>query len=120
MNYFGQINTASPEIEFYQNERYSEKSINNSIKSNKQNHHFNLNYFSSLGQYNTKFIGYFFDYNKFGWQNKYNNYVLASSYSGSILGARDFEIAANYLIGDNSIDRDQNNQQVHNSNYNSR
>ena len=78
MNYFGQINTAAPEIEFYQDERYSEKSVNNTIKSYKQNHHFNLNYFSSLGQYNTKFIGYFFDYNKYGWRNKYNNYSSSS------------------------------------------
>jgi hypothetical protein len=120
MNYFGQVNTAAPKIEFYQNERYSEKSVNNTIKSYKQNHHFNLNYFSAIGQYNTKFIGYFFDYKKFGWRNKYNNYILASSYRGSIFGAPDFEIAANYLIGDNSIDREQNNQQVHNSSYNSR
>ncbi len=117
INYFGQFNTSTPEIEFYQDERYSDKSLNNTIKTKKQNHHVNLNYFSSIGQYNAKFIGYFFDYEKAGWRNRYDNYILSANYRGAILGGRDYDFTISYLNGNNNVDRDQNEEQVHNSAY---
>jgi outer membrane cobalamin receptor len=117
MNYFGQFNSSAPEIEFYQGELYADKSRNNAIKTKKQNHHFNINYLTSIGQYNAKFMGYFFDYDKPGLGNKYNNLIFAGSYRGSIWGTKDFDLSANYLSGENEFRREQANDQVHVSGY---
>jgi hypothetical protein len=93
---------------------------NESIKSRKQNHHFNLNYFTEDDQINAKFIGYFFDYNKPGWNNQYDNLIISGNYRGTIFNMQDFELMANYLLGNNSIIRETGTSENHDFQYETR
>ncbi|TFG97810.1 MAG: hypothetical protein E4H13_10520, partial [Calditrichales bacterium] len=50
INYFGNLGTVSPEIEFYRSEQYGEKTATAAVKTIKQNHHLTFNYFNTNGQ----------------------------------------------------------------------
>jgi outer membrane receptor protein involved in Fe transport len=105
VNYFGQINGWSPIIEFFPDERFSRKTKNNQIKTNKHNHNLSLNYFTQNGQLSTRFIGYFFDYEKPFWISDYNNFLSALSYRGKLFGSDDFDINVSHLFSRSQISR---------------
>jgi outer membrane receptor protein involved in Fe transport len=105
VNYFGQINGWSPVIEFFPGERFSRKTRNDQIKTAKQNHNISLNYFTQNGQLSTKFIGYFFNYEKPFWISDYNNFLTALSYKGKLFGSDDFDINVSHLFSRNQISR---------------
>jgi outer membrane receptor protein involved in Fe transport len=117
INYFGQFNYSTPEIEFFPDEKYGSKTRSNNITTRKQNHHLTINYLNSQGQFSSKFLGYFFDYNKPSWQNDHNNYIFALSYKGSIIDIDDLDISANYSRADDNIQRSPLNDYTYDSNY---
>jgi outer membrane cobalamin receptor len=104
-NYFGMWNEILPEIEFYESERFSDKTEGQSISLTKQNHHIGLNYFTETGQLTTKLIGYFFDYSKADWTDTRNNLLLASSFKGDLFGLTEMDISLNYTNNSNKIKR---------------
>ena len=105
VNYFGQFNSFFPQIEYFPDELFSERTENNNIETTKQNHNVNLNYFFKNGQFNTKFIGYFFDYQKPAWENSRKNYLISSSYKGSLLHLNDFEVSGSYFTSKDNLVR---------------
>jgi outer membrane receptor protein involved in Fe transport len=106
LNYFGNLGTISPEIEYYQSERFDDnKSETTQAKTIRQNHHFSLDYFTDSGQYTAKVLGYLMDYEKPEWTTKRKNMMLAGSYKGAILAVEDFDFILNYLYGDDMVDR---------------
>lgn len=105
VNYFGQFNSFFPEIEYFPDELFSERTENKNIETTKQNHNINLNYFLRNGQFNTKFIGYFFDYQKPSWKNSRENYLVATSYKGSFLHLNDIEISGSYFASQDNLAR---------------
>lgn len=107
INYFGQFNQFSPEIEYFPDEKYSDKTSSRDIKTEKQNHHLNFNYFLQSGQLTSTFIGYFLTYDKPAWTSKFNNYLSALTYKGTILGVNNFDINLNYLNSNNKVFREQ-------------
>jgi len=106
IGYFGQINKMKPEIEYFQDELYAEKSLNNTITTNKQNHMVSLNYFIPSGYLNTQFIGYKFDYSKDFWKSNYATYSASASYKGNILKLKDWDILLNYIRAEDRIQRE--------------
>ncbi len=48
---------------------------------------------------------YFFDYKKPAWKSKYKNYLGAASYTGDILGVKDFVIHLSNIYSDDEIRR---------------
>ena len=117
LNYFGQVNTLTPEIEYFQGEQFEEKTVNSLIKTSKQNHHISLDYISDQGHLSNKIIGYFLNYRKPFWQNRRSNLLAASNYRGSIFGWNDFDLSANYLFSDDRIGRTVNNRVKYNYNF---
>jgi outer membrane receptor protein involved in Fe transport len=105
LSYLGQINSFLPEIEYFPGERFSDKTLNNSIKTTKQHHHFNMNYFTSGGLINGKIISYFLDYNKPFWKSSKKNYLASFSYRGSLLTVHDFDFNWNVYSSDDVLDR---------------
>ncbi|MFQ5584552.1 MAG: TonB-dependent receptor plug domain-containing protein, partial [Calditrichia bacterium] len=105
INYFGQINSFIPEIEYFPGESFSDKTPATSIKTAKQNHSLNLNYFTHGGIINAKFIGYFLDYTKPFWESNRKNYLLAFSYKGALLGMKDFDFVWNVFRSDAQLKR---------------
>jgi outer membrane receptor protein involved in Fe transport len=105
VNYYGQVNSMSPQIEYFPDERFTEKTTNTAITTDKQNHIVNLNYFGEKGQISSHFIGYLFKYNKPLWNSIYRNYLFDASYQGEILGLKDFEIGINQLFTQDKITR---------------
>ena len=57
------------------------------------------------------------DYEKPGWENRYNNYVLAGNYKGDISGLSDLDMSVNYLYGDNEVIRSASEQSEYGSAY---
>jgi len=104
-NYFGQFNSFFPQIEYFPDELFSERTENKNIETTKQNHNINLNYFFKNGQFSTKFIGYFFDYQKPAWENSRENYLISTSYKGSLLHINDFEINGSYFTSADNLVR---------------
>ena len=105
VNYFGNLGTVSPQIEFYRSEQYGEKSTTTAVKTIKQNHHLTLNYFNTDGQFTGKVMGYLLDYDKPQWKNIRKNMFIAAAYKGAIFDFRDFDLNIDYLYGDDVIDR---------------
>jgi outer membrane cobalamin receptor len=104
-NYFGQFNKISPEIEYYENERFDVKTKNPSIKVNRQNHNFSMHYLSKKGVLSGKLLSYIFDYDKPFWKSKRQNHILALDYNGEFFGLRQFNISANQLYSNVEYDR---------------
>lgn len=77
VSYFGQYNQMRPEIEFFSEERFQEKTRAEFVESKKMNHNFNLDYLFNGGQIRAKIFNYRFDYTKPYWQNKRNNMLYA-------------------------------------------
>ncbi len=77
VSYFGQYNEMRPEIEFFTEERFEEKTKAEYIESKKMNHNLNLDYLFHGGQLRAKVFNYRFDYTKPYWQNKRNNMLYA-------------------------------------------
>ncbi|MEJ2634780.1 MAG: TonB-dependent receptor [Calditrichia bacterium] len=117
LSYFGQANSLAPQIEYFPNERFSEKTTNNAITSSKQNHMVNLSYFNRSGQFSGHFIEYLLDYEKPLWQSNYKNYLISTSYKGEILGLKDFDISVDYLYGKDNILRRPQGSSEYNSSY---
>ncbi len=117
IGYFGQINFMEPEIEFFPGEKYAAKSLNAAIQTKKQNHHLNANFVLTDGSLNAKAMGYLLDYKKPGWENRYNNYILAGNYKGAILPISDLDLSVNYLYGDNQIIRTESAKTRYSSSY---
>ena len=107
LNYFGQINELSPTIEYFPGERFSEKSTNHRIGTKKQNHNLTLNYFMEKGQWSSRFIGYYFQYEKPFWKSEYRSYLGATSYRGEIFGIRNIDFQVNHLFSKDRVDRNQ-------------
>jgi hypothetical protein len=97
LGYFGQINFTEPEIEFFPGEKYAVKTLNTHIQSKKQNHHLDANIVLDDGNFNTKAMAYLLDYKKPGWENRYDNYVLAGNYKGDILDLSDLDLSVNFM-----------------------
>lgn len=106
LNYYGSLNTMSPEIELFPSERFEEKTKNEQIRTVRQNHHLTLFYTTPKSQYMTKVIGYLLDYDKPDWQNKRKNLLVAGNFKGSIFDIDNFDISLNYLFNDDVITRD--------------
>ncbi len=105
IGYFGQYNSLKPEIEYFQNELYSDKTRNPKINTSRQNHILNLNYVLSAGYMNAQFIGYFLNYDKPYWSSEYVTYSFAASYKGEILKLKDFDFLINQLFAKDKISR---------------
>lgn len=105
LSYFGQYHSFSPEIEYFSNEKYSDKTPNKQITTHRQNHLLTLNYFTTHGQYLTRILTYFTSYRKPFWKNDDLNLLSVLSYTGEILGARDFSINVNHFYTQNQITR---------------
>lgn len=103
LNYFGQISSFSPEIEFFPGEQYSDKTANTNIETAKQNHHVSLSYFTKRGQLSARFLSYLYDYSKPLWESKYNNYLSALTYQGSLIGINNLDININHFYSDDKI-----------------
>ena len=103
LNYFGQLSSFSPEIEFFPGEQYTNKTTNNNIETSKQNHHVSLSYFTRKGQLSARFLSYFYDYSKPSWESEYNNYLSALTYQGSIMGIKNLDININHFYSDDKI-----------------
>ncbi len=106
INYFGQFNEFSPQIEYFPGERFTAKTTNDNITSSKNNHSLGLNYFTETGQFTGHFIGYFFKYAKPDWNSDYQNLLFSGGYRGNILGAKDFEINVSQLHGNDNVYRE--------------
>jgi outer membrane receptor protein involved in Fe transport len=117
INYFGQYNHSTPEIEFFPDEKYSSKTKSDNITTEKQNHHLTLSYINSQGQFSSKFLGYFFDYNKPSWENLHNNYIFSLGYKGNLLGVTELDLTANYSRADDNIQRTPLEDYTYNSEY---
>jgi len=105
INYFGQYSALNPVVEYFPGERYSEKSLNKQIDTEKQNHHLNLYYMGDEGVFNAKFIGYFFDYQKPFWEDRRDNLLFSVNYQGNLWGLRDFNFNVNQLVSNDEIFR---------------
>ena len=106
VSYFGQMNNLSPNIEYFSSEQHqAEKLENDQIDTKKQNHNLNLSYFLENAQINTRFIGYYFKYDKPFWESEYRNYLSAASYKGQLLGMKDFDILISHLPSRNKFSR---------------
>ncbi len=107
LNYFGQFNTIKPGIEFFPGEALlAQKTENDLIEVRKQNHNVALNFYLAEGEISTRFYGYFLDYQKPAWQDKRNNYLLAGSFKGRLLGISNLDLNLHYLIGDDAIEQE--------------
>lgn len=104
-NYFGQISQIAPEIEYFENERFDEKTKNPSIDVNRQNHNLSMHYLSTRGVLSAKILSYLFDYNKPFWKSERQNHILALDYNGDLFGLKQFNVSANQLIGKVDYDR---------------
>jgi len=120
LGYFGQINFTEPEIEFFPGEKYAVKTLNTHIQSKKQNHHLDANIVLDDGNFDTKAMAYLLDYKKPGWENRYDNYVLAGNYKGDILDLSDLDLSVNYLYGDNRVIRSESVSSRYSSSYTSK
>jgi len=105
LNYFGQYNSFFPKIEYFPGELFSDRTENKNIETTKQNHHLNLNYFLTNGSLNTKFLGYFFDYQKPAWKNSRENYMFSMSYKGSLGNINDIEMNGSYFASKDNLVR---------------
>ena len=105
LSYFGQLNSFSPEIEYFPDEKYSDKTSNQQISTRRQNHLLTLNYFTQNGQYLGRFISYFTDYQKPFWKNDYRNFLSILSYTGDIFGSKDFSFNINHFYTHNEVNR---------------
>jgi outer membrane receptor protein involved in Fe transport len=105
LSYFGQLNSFSPEIEYFPDEKYSDKTSNQQISTRRQNHLLTLNYFTHDGQYLGRFISYFTDYQKPFWKNVYRNFLSIVSYTGDIFGSKDFSFNINHFYTHNEVNR---------------
>jgi outer membrane cobalamin receptor len=101
INYFGQYSEMKPTIEYFPGERFSEKTKNSSINTEKQNHNLNVDYYNSLGQFSLKFFAYNFKYDKPMWINDRNNYLFAFSY----FGKNDLNVTLSNLEGFDEVKR---------------
>jgi hypothetical protein len=90
----------------FPSERFDAKSSSRLIKTQKQNHHLSLNYYTNQGHYGAKLIGYFLDYDKPDWINQRKNFMLAGAYQGDLLFIKNLDIALNYLYNDDVIRRE--------------
>jgi outer membrane cobalamin receptor len=118
INYFGQFNRSQPEIEYYTDERYSDvKTTSSEIETVKHNHQLNLNYFTDTGQLTGKLLGYYLDYSKPFWANRYANLISAMDYKGSILGSPEWDMNISHLYSDNRVSRDPVGNSVFHSDY---
>jgi outer membrane cobalamin receptor len=106
IGYFGQLYSMKPEIEYFQDELYAEKSLNNTITTQKQNHIVSLNYFIPSGYLNTQFIGYKFDYTKDFWKSNYSTYSVSASYKGDIFKLKEWDILINSMLTEDRIQRE--------------
>ena len=77
VSYFGQYNEMRPEIEFFTEERFEEKTKAEYVESKKMNHSLSLDYLFDKGQLRIKVFNYRFDYTKPYWKNKRNNMLYA-------------------------------------------
>lgn len=106
LNYFGQVNSNKPGIEFFPGEVLdSTKTENAQVDIFKQNHNLRMDYYLSEGQLSARVFGYVLDYQKPSWQNLRQNLIVAGSYRGTLLGAEDLDLMLNYQIGKDDIER---------------
>ena len=106
LNYFGQVNSNKPGIEFFPGEQLDpEKSLNDEVDILKQNHNLRFDYYLPSGQLSARIFGYLLDYEKPAWQNKRKNIIAAGLYRGNLLGASDVDLMLNYQVGEDDINR---------------
>ncbi len=105
LGYFGQYNTMRPDIEYFQDEQYAEKTTNSSINTKKQNHIVSLNYWIPAGFFGSQFIAYDFDYKKPNWTSNYRTFSSSVTYKGNIVGLKDFDILLNHIYAQDKINR---------------
>jgi outer membrane receptor protein involved in Fe transport len=106
LNYFAQVNSNKPGIEFYPGEQLDpEKSVNDEVDILKQNHNLRFDYYLPNGQLSARIFGYVLDYQKPAWQNNRKNMIAAGLYRGKLLGASDVDLMLNYQIGKDDINR---------------
>ena len=115
-SYFGQVNRFSPEIEYYQDERFASKTRSTDIITDKQNHTATMNYFTKSGQYMGRMMMYLLDYEKPGFQNNYLNFLTIFGYDGNIFGSPNYKFVANHFYSENNIIRNLPEQTVEFSN----
>jgi len=104
-NYFGQYNELSPEIEYYEKERFDDKTKNPSIKVTRQNHNLSLHYLGNNGVLSTKILSFLFDYEKPFWKSDRENHILAVDYNGELFGINQLNLSANQLFSKVNYDR---------------
>lgn len=117
LSYFGQYHSFSPEIEYFTNEKYSDKTQNKQITTQRQNHLLTLNYFTAHGQYLARILTYFTSYRKPFWKNDDQNFLSVLSYTGNILEAKDFSININHFYTHNQITRQPDNTPKYHNEY---
>ena len=101
VSYFGQYNEMRPEIEFFTEERFEEKTKAEYIESKKMNHNLNLDYLFGNGQLRAKVFNYRFDYKKPYWQNKRNNMLYALTLNTE----SDWNAVLSFMNGNDEIRR---------------
>lgn len=82
INYFGQYSEMQPTIEYFQGERFSDKTENHLISTNKMNHSLSLDYYHPLGQLSAKVFAYRMLYDKPFWFNDRENLLFALTFNG--------------------------------------
>jgi outer membrane receptor protein involved in Fe transport len=105
LGYFGQYNSFRPEIEYFKDELYSDKTTNAQINTTRQNHILNLNYLLPAGYMNAQFIGYLLHYDKPNWTSEYATYSFAASYRGELLKMKNVDFLVNQLFAQDKIIR---------------
>ncbi len=105
ISYFGQFSQMSPEIEYYEGERFNPKTTNPSISVIRQNHNLSLRYFQKDGVISAKALSFLFDYEKPFWKSSRQNHIIALTYNGSLLGLKQFNISANQLFSNVDFNR---------------
>lgn len=103
--YFFQLGRFKPDIEYFPGERYSLKSKNNHIQTEKQNHHLYFNYFFKDARINAKFINYSLSYIKPKWESHYKNYLSIAGFSGRFFNLGPIQVQVSEHYSDNSIQR---------------
>jgi outer membrane receptor protein involved in Fe transport len=105
VSYFGQLSKMLPEIEYYESERFDQKTTNPSISVARQNHNLSLRYIQKNGVLSAKALSFLFDYEKPFWSSSRLNHILALTYDGSIFGLKQFNISANQLFSNVDYNR---------------
>ena len=106
VRYFGQLNSIEPQIEYFPGEQFSDKTENNQIQSDKQNHHLGVDYFLTDGQISGRLYSYFLDYEKPFLKINRKNVFVAAAYQGALPGIRDVDLQLSYLLGDDALSRE--------------